>query len=110
MAIKRVKNIKELQAAFASITGYVASDTRFLAQAAMFAAEDRAKQVLVLAELISIIAELVRVIERRYTAEASKRKRPPTAYQRFFGQAMKDGMTAVQAAEDWKTRKAVPAD
>lgn len=103
--MKRIKTIKQLQEEFDAVKSIVAEDTRFIAQAVMFAAEERGKERLVIMELVSAVSALVKVIERRWQAQDRKRRvRPLTAYQRYFGKAMKAGKTAAEAGAQWRAR------
>ena len=51
---------------------------------------------------------LTHVIEELRTAGRVKKKRAPTAYQRFIGKKMKKGASVLEALADWRNR-AVPS-
>ena len=100
--MKRVKDLKELQAEFGKVNSGCAGDTIFLAKAAMFAAENRTSLAKIQAELTAIVGVMATTVARMQQFSAKKPKRQPTAYQRFFGEAIKAGKTAAQAAAEWK--------
>jgi hypothetical protein len=72
-------SIEDLRIAFDEIKSVVAGDTRFMAQALLFIAEQ---------------ANQVRV----------KPKRPRSAWQQFLSDELKQGKTMQQVASDWRRK------
>jgi hypothetical protein len=87
MALKRARSLKELRHEFDSISSTVAGDTRFGAQAILF------------------IAERLENIEALLGKGATKKKRQPSEWQRFFAAGMRAGKTAAQIGEEWLGRE-----
>lgn len=79
----RCDTIDELRLAFDGIKSVVAGDTRFMAQALMFIAEQ--------------------------TAKPERTQRKPSAWNQFFAKGMKAGKSPAQIASEWKSRQAIRA-
>lgn len=77
-------SIEELRRAFDDIKSCVAGDTRFMAQALLFLAEHAVSQKPV---------------------QKPGPKRKPSEWQRFLGDAMRQGKTIQEAAAEWRRKK-----
>lgn len=76
----RCDEIDELRAAFDEIKSIVAGDTRFMAQALMFLAEQSNRQM------------------------PQRAPRKPSAWNQFFAKGMKAGKSPAQIAKEWRER------
>jgi hypothetical protein len=75
----RCDTIDELRAAFNEIKSVVAGDTRFMAQALMFLAEQTARQ-------------------------SQRPERKPSAWNQFFAKGMRTGKSPGEIGKEWRER------
>lgn len=94
MKLEQANDIKALRKQFDSIKSSVAGDTRFGAQAILFLAE----------RLVSIEALLSKSATDKYLRQ-SRKKRPPSEWQKFFAAGMKAGKTATEIGAEWRAKK-----
>jgi hypothetical protein len=84
--MKRCETIRDLRTYFKSVTSGCAGDTIFMAKASLYSCE--------------LLTELMKSIKGN-----GRPHKKPTRWQRFFGQSIRAGKTARQAADEWKRRK-----